>query len=636
MALYSGFRYRSVNLEECPMPACPEADIINGATPLENEWWGVHPRLYLNAASLALLKTRLDQPPWSQFLVRLLRCAKEGMLPHAALAWLLTGDRAHLEAALEKVEALAAGKKSGNWAEWHNLALAYDWLYHDLPEDLRARVRDTLDREGRAYYRKLALHEVYDAGTYGWNIALHSFLMAALPAFAVYGDAPDTAPWLRFVLEKTRVLTQALGPDGVSPEGICYGGFFTDSYVRVAALVRDLLAYDPFDGNAHMRNLPLFYLYSSLPQKSLKGGNVHMHFGDSIRWNWHGPDYFLRYLAGIYNDPVAQVAADRLAGEGVSVDDGTYFNLLWHNPAVPAALPADMPAAHHFADKGLVLLRSGWDGDESVLGFICGPHAGHHALKHYPQCIGGGHMSPAAGNLQIFARGDWLLNHGGYSRKFTAYHNTVLVNGKGQEGEGGDWFECRQLRIEKRGPSIRRFETGEGYAIVSADVAPAYPEALGLKRFDRHVIAVGKDAWVVVDDLAAAKPATFEVLFHAWEKEFQADRPFVAAGERVWETGGEKAKLRVTLVAPEASAGTAEEQFQQGMGAHKDRSMCTLRLGLPKPVRRARFVTLLEALPAGGAPQVKAGWDGKQLTLTGPDKTWRFSLSGGRMRLVGG
>jgi hypothetical protein len=614
------------------MPACPDEDIINGVTPLENEGWGVHPRLYLNRAKIESLKARLDQAPWSGYFARLLACAADGRVPHAPLAWLLTGDRVHLDRSLATMAAMVDGTKRGKWAEWHNLAMAYDWLYHDLPEDLRNRTRDCLDREGRAYYQKLALHEVYDAGTYGWNIALHSFLEAALPAFAVYGDVPGTAPWLRFVLEKTRVLTAALGPDGVSPEGICYGGFFTDSYIRVASLVRDLLGWDPFAGNAHMRNLPLFYLYSSLPQKSLSGGQVHLHFGDSVRWNWYGPDYFLRYLAGVYRDPVAQYTAGRLSDEAVAAADGTYFNLLWHDPAVPAELPADQPAAHHFEDKGLVVLRSGWDGGESAFGFLCGPHAGHHALANYPQCIGGGHMAPAAGTFQLFAHGDWLINHGAYSKKFTAYHNTVLVNGAGQTGEGGEWFECRQMRLEKRGPSIYRFETGADYALISADVAPAYPAESGLTRFNRHVIAAGKDVWVIVDDLAAAKPARFDVLFHAWEKEFQADRPFAAAGERAWETGGSRGRLRITLLGPEKGLGTAEEQPQLGIGAHQDRSMCLLRLGLPAPAKRALFVTLLEAFPAGGSPRIKAEWDGRLLTLTGPEKTWRFGLSGSRVR----
>ncbi len=614
------------------MPECPPDDIINGVTPLENKGWGVHPRLYLDAAKIEELKSRLADPPWSLFFKRLLIGVKNNRLPHTALAWLLTGDRTYRDLALSQTDALVRGDVNDKWESLHILAMAYDWLYHDLSEPQRTAIREKLDREARAHYHQLALHEVYAAGTYGWNIALHTFLQAAVPAIALYGDVPNTAPWLRFVLEKTRVITAALGPDGVSPEGICYGGFFTDCYLRIASLVRDHLGWDPFAENPHMRNLPLFYLYSRLPADHCRGGNVHLHFGDSLRWPWNGPDFMLRYLAGRYQDPVAQAAAESLSSEAISVNEGACFNLLWHDPAVPAVLPPDLPTRHHFEDKGLVVMRSDWRGDESVFGFLCGPHAGRHALTRYPQCIGGGHMAPAAGTFQLFAHGDWLINDGAYSKKFTAYHNTLLVNGAGQTGEGGEWFECRELRQEKRGPAIRTFTSGAGYALVSADVAPAYSPAAGLTRYLRHVVAVDPDCWVILDDVAAAAPATFEILFHSWGQEFQTDRPFLPAGDRAWETGGDRGRLRVTSLAPSAWSGGAAIQHQLGIGAHRDRDMCMLRLATAAPVRRAIFVTLLEAFPAGGAAGARATWGGKTLELVVRGKTWRFVRTGARLR----
>jgi hypothetical protein len=614
------------------MPPCPQSDIINGVTPLENEWWGVHPRLYLDAEKIAGLKIRLNQPPWDRFFKQVVVGADNGSLLHAALAWLLTGEGRHRDLALEKTVKMVHDGNSGAWEELHILAMAYDWLFHDMDEPLRDMIRKKLDREARAHYHQLALHEVYAANTYGWNIALHTFMQSAVPAFALYGDVPHTAPWLRFVLEKMRVFTAALGPDGVSPEGICYGGFFDDCYVRVAALVRERLGWDPFSDNPHMRALPLFYRFSNLPARSRQAGNVHLHFGDSIRSNWYGPDFFLRYLAGVYRDPVAQATADDLSADGLSAPEGSFFNLLWHDDSVPAVAPPDLPARHHFKDKGLVVLRSGWDGEESVFGFLCGPHAGWHALENYSQCIGGGHMAPSAGTFQLFAQGDWLINDGAYSKKFTAYHNTVLVNGAGQTGEGGEWFECVELRKAKRAPAIRRVEFGTGYTVISADVAPAYDPALGLKRFFRHVVAVDPDCWVIIDDLVAGKPSTFEVLFHAWEREFQADRPFEPVGRRAWETGGGRGRLRVTSLGPEALGGEAGVQHQLGIGAHRDRDMCLLRLATAQPVRQATFVTWLEAVPAGGAPSAQVKWDGRTRELTAGGKVWRLARSGSCLR----
>lgn len=615
------------------MSECPESDIINGATTIETAFWGVHPRLYLTRDQIMDLKANLDREPWAGHWARLRESAVDGRLPHAALAWLLSDDSAFRDAALEKLEAMAQGDNPGQWLSLHNLAMGYDWLYDELTPELRTAIQARLNREAREMYHKVARHETYTAGTYGWNIALHEFLQIAVPAFAIYGDVPDVSPWLRFVSEKMRAITAALGPDGVSPEGICYGGFFTDSYIRVATLVRDLLGWNPFEDNAHMRNLPYFYLYSNPPLNHLAHGQAHLHFGDSVRTNWYGPDYFLRLLAAETSDPAAQWIAHTQSREGLSANEGVYFNLLWHDPSVPAELPPDLPPDRHFSDKDLVVLRSGWHGDESVFAMLCGPHAGHHALRHYPQCIGGGHMSPAAGNLQLFAHGDWLLNHGAYCFKRTEYHNAVTINERGQTGEGQEWFECLQLRREQRAPAITRFISKPDWAIVSANLAPAYDAGLGLKKYFRHVVYLRPDCWVLIDDLAAEEPATFDVWLHSWEKAFETDRPFECVAERTWETGGTSGRLRIESLAPTALGGGAGIQFQKGVGVHhRDRDMCILRLNNAKPARRARFVTLMEAFATGSAPLVQGHWDGAILNLTYNGRKHQFALRGQNIR----
>jgi hypothetical protein len=38
------------------MGTCPDSEVIYGSTPLELQWYQVHPRLYLDEAKLAALK----------------------------------------------------------------------------------------------------------------------------------------------------------------------------------------------------------------------------------------------------------------------------------------------------------------------------------------------------------------------------------------------------------------------------------------------------------------------------------------------------------------------------------------------------------------------------------------------------
>ena len=588
----------------------PAPDIINGLTPLETRLAGVHPRLYFTAERFAWLRAQRDEAPWARHLARLRRLAAAGDLPATAVLWPVTGERAFLDAAqatirrqLDTVKWPQNLRKDGFGPRdcLLHLALAYDWLYHDLEADLRLRLRDCLEHEGRKHYEALAKHDIYQSNILTCNTLTDVLANTAASGFAVYGDGPLVGPWLRFVHEKARLITGALAGDGASQEGICYGGFFNEYYLKTLVLVRELYGWDFLAGNEYLRHVPLFHLYSMLPRHHVTERNVLLCFGDGVRYNWHGPDYFLRLLAHEYRDGVAQWTANVQEERDATRHVGAYLNLAWDDPAIAPSSPEKLPTLHHFADKEIVVLRSGWDGDEAVLGFHCGPHAGHHALAHYRHCIGAGHMAPDAGNLLLFAHGDWLLSDGGYARKFTAYRNVALINGVGQTGEGGEWFECSQLRRERRGPAILRVQRGDGWDYVIGHCAPAYEPAAGVRRYLRHLLYLRPDTWVLVDEIETTVPARSEILFHNYGEEFQTDRPFTPAGPRAWETGGKRGTLRLTALGPDDVIGTPEHQPIQGIGAHRDRELCCLRLAHPTPRAAVLFVTVLEARVAGTA-----------------------------------
>lgn len=609
------------------MNTCPENEVIYGTTPLENEWYQVHPRMYLDDAKRIALKARLREEPYASFLKRLRECADQKSMPHAGLAFLLTDNRAYLDHAVAWILGQLDGTNKAQWDATHTEAILYDWLYHHLPTDLLERMRARLLTQGRESYRQYAMHEIYEAGVYGWNIAMHGFLKVGVPAFALYGDVPGLAPWVRFTMEKMRTITHALGPDGVSPEGINYGGFFAECYLYVAALIRDLGGWDPLLLSPHFRHFAEFQLFSLLPAKSIRNGSTHMGFGDGAQGNWCGPDFMLRLAASAYGDSLAQKAADITMHPDVSAAGGTFFNLLWYDPAVPAADSVESAGlTHHFEDKGLVMMRSGWTGEESVAGILCGPPGGWHALKQYPQCVGGGHMTPAAGGFQIFAHGDRLLYGAEYVFKQTAFYNAALVNGEGQLGSGGDWFECTEFRRLKRGPKVMSVRENEGVTAVSCDITPAYPDRLGVKRHARHFLYIRPDIWVLVDEFATRKKAVFDILFHAYGEPATVDRPFTRCGHGAWETGGATGRMRVTCLTP-VMQGAYEVQniWKTGMnddGTHPGYSMCLLRFRNDDPARRLTSVVVMEAFPAGAAATASASWDGRVLTVVQGTRSW--------------
>jgi len=622
------------------IPAAP-VDVINGQEPLEH-LQGVHPRLHFTAAKIEALKGEITREPWKGFYERVRKQADRGVMPNPALVYLLTGEDKYLAISRKGIDALIAAEwpeniqtDSGVWGQrLYILALSYDWLYHALDQDTRARLLACIETQGRKHFDALARYEIYQSSTYGWNIASDYFLNVLAAGAAIYGDTPNISPWLRFSLDRARLITDALGSDGASPEGICYGGFFDDTYVRTLDLIAGLQGWDYFQGNAYLRNVSLFYLYSMLPRASIDNRSVHLCFGDGVRYNWYGPSHFLRKLAAVYHDPYAAWVADTQEATGANADAAPYLNLAWYDPGVTADDPSKLPTFHHFADKGLVIMRSGWDGNESVFGFKCGPHAGFHALNNYQQSIGGGHMAPDAGSFLLFAHGDWLISDGAYAMKQTAYRNTMLVNGIGQTGEGGTWFECTPLRHEKRGPAILHTETAKDHDYLIADVAPAYEPQAGLTKFLRHVLYLKPDCWVIIDELAAKQPSTFELLFHATGSSYSADRPFVPDGTHTWITGGTHGKLRLTAFSPLEVRGSAETQQIKGIGENADRTISLLRLSNPVPQSAAVFVTVLEAYPAAEkaslTPTLTVEKNRLLLTLKGKSRTTRVTLTPGQ------
>ena len=71
-----------------------------------------------------------------------------------------------------------------------------------------------------------------------------------------------------------------------------------------------------------------------------------------------------------------------------------------------------------------------------------------------------------------------------------------------------------------------------------------------------------------------------------------------------------------------------------GIGSHRDRDMCVLRVANAAPVTAAQFVTVLEAFPTETGPKLQASLDGVPargiLTLKAAERGWQFNLSTGR------
>ena len=621
-----------------------EQDIITGSTPLEEHLYEQRPRLFLDKAKLEELRQFHTEEPYAGMYRRVIQLSEEaaergfpraesgagpgrGMgthLPNLALAFLLSGEGKYLGIAREAMLAAASFDSWGESLEYgeaaFGLAVAYDWLHDELDQDTLEQIRQALHTHGAERHQFLGQNSGWLANVYTCNHL--AVVMAGLVASAgaLYGDCDEIAPWVRMCTEKLRTMAAALGDDGVSQEGVSYGAFYGVYFLKAAVLVQELTGENLFDRSEWLRNLSSFYLYSALPGEGHPIGSTFLKFGDGARWHWHGLDIQLRKLASVYGNSVAQWHADLLTTIGYGLDPSAFLNLIWFDPDVKPE-PPELPTMRHFTDKDLVLGRSDWTSEAEVFGFKCGPHFGHHALRHYPHDIGGGHMCPDAASFQLLAHGDRLIVDPDYKAKWTKYQNTMLINGHGQTGEGAVWFEGIQLRREKRGPKILSAESCHSHDRIIADATQAYSASTGLKRFIRHFIYIKPSCWIIADELEAESPSTFELYFHA-------EQPFEEQDDGSFTVTCQNGSLLVRPILPGTISTEAFSQSIAGTGSvHIDGELDALVLSNPEKATSAFFLTALCAFPtsAEAVPEISAAVaNGIQVSLNG--REYRFEL----------
>lgn len=502
---------------------------------------GVHPRLFLDAARRDALRaaiTTTHAALWAQVQASADEAVRRGppkyradegeqlwqrnvgnAMPTLAMAWVLSGDRRYLDAA--RAWALASssyptwgqGKRDGHdLAAGHQLfgiALVYDWCYADLDAATRDTLRAALERRGGIMASSIpARHDVLQ--NHLWVDACG----AGAAGLAICDEVPAARAWIAGTLDKWRQTRAALGPDGASHEGAGYWSYGVEYLLKFMWLARELLGVDLYD-NVWWRNTADYRLYLGLPRNVLGPQSAIVDLADSPRGGFnYGPDYLLRALAHEYHIGHAQWLAAELDAAGDHSTASPWLNLIWFDPAIVTQPPADLPTLRHFSDMEIVSARSDWSGDESLVVFKCGPFVGHKAVQAFKLDPGGGHVHPDANHFVVFGRGDWLIRDDGYLNKATSQHNTLLIDGHGQMGEGAKWFQGSQALAVKAEPRILRADSTPALDHIVGDATEAYPRASGLKRFVRHLLFLKPDVLIVADDITLDAPRPLELRFH--------------------------------------------------------------------------------------------------------------------------
>lgn len=594
--------------------------LLAPAVPLVRSRRGRHPRLFLDAEGFARLKETIkgphaatwayvkaqadelsgqqppryeDHPPRGANDVQNWQRPVGEAMPYLAMAYRLTGDAKYLAAA--RTWALASVgyehwstgyQQDANLAAGHEsfgVGVLYDWLYDSLDSEARDTIRRQLMRRCELMYQA-----VYNPryGHLQWLLQNHLWVTITglgTAALALMGD-PGTGiqpfTWVQLVRDKYHNTEFGLWADGTDHEGIPYWTYGTEYMLKWWHLSSELLG-DPAS-SPWWKQTAAYRLYLGLPRNSWAANNTTVDFADGPRCDYYGADHIMHRLAQLYRDPHAQWVAEQLreahtiynAASGPPLPTDSWLNLVWYDPSVRPASPADLPTLRHFDDLEIVSARSGWSGDESLVAFKCGPPAGHAAQAKFSTdpCVG--HAHPDAGHFIVFGCGEWLIRDDGYTRKITAQHNTLVVDGHGQLGEGGDWLNGKDwFPGPDEDPRVLSAGSTRVLDEIVAQAAPAYPESLGVKSFVRRLYFLKPDVLIVADEIETDRERQLELRFHP-------EHPAEKRNDGSYRVKGEKAVLRIEPLTPEGlEIKTGEIAISRSEGSARLQRMPEITLG---------------------------------------------------------
>jgi hypothetical protein len=179
-----------------------------------------------------------------------------------------------------------------------------------------------------------------------------------------------------------------------------------------------------------------------------------------------------------------------------------------------------------------------------------------------PHYVNVAHDYPDANEFLFSWRGHvFATDTGG---KQTSQHNTILVNGKGQDGEQEGGYLQPIENMEKRA-RVEQCFGAPGFGMVRGEAGGLYPD---LSKFTRTFLYVDDAYLVAADDVQAHKSAAIDWLYHSagqWTED----------GKLSWLIAQGQDKVRLSLVgAPaELKAKLAESEGGRrgGRGAGKGR-----------------------------------------------------------------
>lgn len=495
-----------------------------------------------------------------------------------ALAYLASGDRKYGEEAKRLLLHFFAWDPDGATSLFHNDEpamwvmqrgiRAYDWTYDLFSADERARIEPVMKARALQFLKRLN-GMPFESNPYSSHPARDvGFLGEA--AIAFIHEWPEAQQWLEYVMKiYWSVYPAWAGEDGGWQEGPSYWGAYMNFALHFVTALKKASGVD-ITRKPFFHNTPYYALYTNPPYARLSP------FGDAAEISATGRASLLYAFARLLNDPYLQWYPETLHS-----GSGTYaMGLALADPSLKAKPPVDLPQSRVFPGAGLVAMHDD----------LCDPaRSAYLVLRSSPfGSISHGHADQNAFAIEAF--GEPLAIASGYYPFYSSPHHdqwtrqTKSVNSITIDGGQG-----QTSRSHEASGRIESFVAGVNIDYARANATAAYSGRL--TKFVRHVVHFRPGTFVIIDELEAPKPVTFEWNLHAVRQMDIRE----SSGEVFIHLG--KARLRASFLSPKGLTFRQTDQFDpppepQARNAH---NQWHLTAATREKTTKARFFVVLDA-----------------------------------------
>jgi hypothetical protein len=433
------------------------------------------------------------------------------------------------------------------------LAIWYDLHYHNFTFseriDISTRLADYADRYRNSYSRFWTTDNGELTGNHCWNA------FAAVAAVLYASD--DVSParqtdWSNLFNGHYNTISNLMSgvmSDGATGEGFTYWTYGIEK-ILLWYEMRRVAGDTAFDGIDWFENTGTYGIFGIMPGGTDNYGGV-SRYDDANHDYWGNPYNELSLLAKATQDPVAQWMANELDHDGENKKNA--YRYLFYDASLASADPhTDLNNWHFFDDYGLFFWRNSWSNNAQHFTLRSGQHS------H-------GHSKGDDGQFMLSRSGIPYIANLGYAKpRYSRDCNVLQVDGTGQYSDGADWGTVFNAswpdNTNTWGKTLHAlandtyYQKGDFFNML-VDPTQMYTNPV-LTSWQREVVGLGGDLYLLRDAVSASSSADFDLLLHGVVTSASGDtysenstsNPWTSTGAGTWElnvrSGNPKLKVQ--------------------------------------------------------------------------------------------